>query len=187
MFKIAQNKTNSVILSFFVYSAIWIGLYLFVGNPIFRYSEKIKSEFRAKTGQLKESYDLVKAVPNQGIAMEDIEKKTRELKDKTAIKGQISRVIRDITNKARESGVDIVSVTPREDMKSDPERLPMGVTKVYIELVVTASYQKVEKYMKALSEMPIILIVESVSLEKNESADKKNELAADLILSTFTI
>lgn len=187
MFKISQYKTNKLIISSAMYIVVLILVYFFVGRLVFRYAEKIKSQFHAKTAELKESYDLIQSFPKQGIAIEDIEKKTLELKDRSATKGQISRVVREVTNKTRDSGVAIVSIRPREDIKSDYENLPVGVNKVFIELQVRATYERIEKYFEALSQMQIILTIESVSLEKDEPAQVKGELSVNLIVSTFTI
>ena len=192
MFKIAKSKTTQAIVRCLIYSSILILLYIFVGRTISRYSENLKSELLLQTKKIKEYEKLIRTYPNPEKEIETIEKKIQELKNKAASREQIPRIIQQLAHKTSELKINVISIKPLEDLKISKEKIIQGVSKVYIEVVMLSPYHVVGDYLKALTELPIVLTVENLSIEKQEAFSgsaslKGNELLVTLLLSAYMI
>ncbi len=195
-----SNKISSLFIVSFISTIIFIILYLGLGRPTFKYTDKVKSEFKAKQDRLQESQELIRSLPNPQKAIEEMEKKAQEFKDMGLSKKQLPRFIQLLGQSANERNINVISIRPREDIKSGTENLPAGVTKFYIEIVLNCTYQVLGDYLKGLSELPVSFTVESLSVAKRKSsfspgdskASAKNteqqpELQVALILSTYMV
>lgn len=189
----------AVVCSSFI--IVLILLYLFLGRPILRYAERMKSEFKLKQTKLQESDALIRNFPNPQKAIEDIEKKTQELKNMGVTRKQIPRIIQLLGNSISKLNINVISVRPRDDIKRGDENLPAGVSRIYIEIVMSCPYQLIGEYIKSLSELPVAFFVENLLIEKKEegfvvpaakgipekTGEKPEELVATLLLSTYMI
>jgi len=195
MFKIVKNKTTQTAISCLIFGLILVLLYIFIGRPISRYSENLKTKLISQSQKIKEFEDLIRAYPNPEKEIENIEKKIQELKDKAASREQIPRIIQQLAKKTSELNINVISIKPVEEIKNSSEKLIQGVSKVYIEVVMLVPYQVVGDYLKALTELPIILTVEGISIEKKSEASttgstapsKTNELLVTLLLSAYMV
>jgi len=193
MFKIAKTKTTQTIVRCLIYSSILILLYIFLGRTISRYSENLKSELISQTQKIKDYEKLIRTYPNPEKEIEIIEKKIQELKNRAASREQIPRIIQQLAHKTSELNINVVSIKPLEDVKSSKEKIIEGVSKVYIEVVMLSPYYTVGDYLEALTDLPIILTVESMSIEKTKEAlggtvsSKGDELLVTLLLSAYMI
>lgn len=175
--------------------------YFFIRGPILKYRENLKAEFALSQNKLNEAQELMRRFPNPQKAGEEIEKKAEELKAIGATSRQIPRLIQLLALPASKLKLNVISIRPREDIQPQTESLPPGVNKVYIELLMSASYQNIAEYAKALSGMPNTFIIERLTMEKNEpnehpvsanksadtTAEKEDELLATILISTYTI
>ena len=200
MFKSDINKISYLFGFSSVSIIILILLYLSLGRATFKYADKVKAEFRAKQAKLQESQELIRGLPNPQKAIEEIGKKVQEFEDMGLSKKQLPRLIQLLGQSANERNINVISIRPREDIKSGTENLPAGVTKFYIEIVLSCTYQVLGDYVKSLTELPVSFTVESISVIKSggplSSADSKHslknpgqqsELQATLILSTYMV
>lgn len=154
-----------------------------------------------KQAKLQDSEALVRSFPNPQKGMDEIEKKTEELKDKGVTPRQIPRLIQLLAQPAGKLNLNVISIKPREDMRLNNENLPAGVNKVYIEVTLSGSYQSIGEYIKALSELSVSFVVERLSIQKREenglplsvkktpekSEGKPQELLANLLVSSYTM
>jgi len=156
--------------------------------------------FKARQVKLQESQELIRILPNPQKAIEETETKVREFENMGLSKKQLPRLIQLLGQSANERNINVVSIRPREDIKSGMENLPAGVTKFYIEIVLNCTYRVLGDYIKSLSELPASFTVESLSVIKREgvlspgeskapvkNAEGQPELQAALILSTYMI
>ena len=175
--------------------------YFFIRTPIMKYQEKLKAEFTLSQDKLKEAEELIRRFPNPQKASEEIEKKAEELKEMGATSRQIPRLIQLLALPANKLNATVISIKPRQDIPLGAETLPPGVNKVYIELILSGSYQTIAEYTKALSEMLNTFIIERLTMEKtdtsqepfaiekpfNKTAEQEEKLVATLLISTFTV
>lgn len=202
MFKKIQDKTIQVITVCFSLVVVLI-LFNILGNRlIVRYINKLKSEFKLSQNKQKESEELIRNFPNPQKAIEDIENKTQELRDMGLTKGQLPRIIQLLGNSVSGRQIKVISIRPRDDIKSVNGNLPAGVNKVYIEMVMGSSYQLFGDYLKVLTELPVTFVIERLSIEKKEensissgagdaeagrTPKSPNELSINLLLSTYMV
>ncbi|OGX31973.1 MAG: hypothetical protein A3G37_00535 [Omnitrophica WOR_2 bacterium RIFCSPLOWO2_12_FULL_46_30] len=196
-----QNKLSRLgLIAFGLVSFLFL-LYFIAGKTLFKYVERLKSEFASSQNTLQEAQDLVKAFSNPQKALEDMEKKARELKEMGVTSRQLPRLIQSLALAASKLNINIISIRPREDIRSGDENLPAGVSKVFIELTLSCPYKLFAEYSKAVSELPVTFIVEQMSMEKKDeaeaslaekkppekSAQAPEELLVTLLLSTYMV
>ena len=191
MFKIDVVRTRKLVVTCLVYGLILILLYIFVARSISGYSARLKTKIAAQSQKIKEYERLIRAFPNPEKEIEDIEKRIQELKAKEANRKQLPQVIQQLARKTNELNINTISIKPREDIRPTEEKLIQGVSKVYIEIVMLSPYHVVGEYLKALTELPTILTVESLSIERKQESTTRsgisgtNELLVTLLLSTY--
>lgn len=196
-----QNKLFQLaLISFGLVISLFL-LYFTAGKTLFKYLERLKSELESSQNTLQEARTLVKAFSNPQKALEDMEKKARELKEMGATSRQLPRLIQSLALAATKLNINIISIRPREDIRPGDENLPAGVSKVFIELTLGCPYKLFAEYTKAVSILPVTFIIEQMSMEKKDEsaaslAEKKSpeksaqipeELLVTLLLSTYMV
>lgn len=194
-----------VIIFCSVYFFILILLHLFLGRAVIKYSIRLKEEFKQKEAKLRESEGLIKGLPDPQKAIEEIEKKAEEFKDMGVSRKQLPRLVQLLGRSTTERNINVISIKPREDIKAIDESLPVGVSRAYVEMVISGSYQTLGDYIKVLSMLPTTFAIESMTIEKKETlqdnreakrastsekAEEKQEqdiLLCTLLLSTYMI
>ncbi|MDO8748271.1 MAG: type 4a pilus biogenesis protein PilO [Candidatus Omnitrophota bacterium] len=201
--KIPQNKLFQVSLTSSILLTALILLYVLLGRPVFKYSDNLKAEFISTQEKLSESERLIRNFPNPQKEMGELEKKAQELRNMGASTKQLPRLIQSLAMPANNLNLNVSSIRPRDDLKADNENLPAGVTKIYVEVVMSCSYQTLAEYIKAVHELPTNFIIERLTIEKKEedageldaetkktpekNQEKPIELSANLLLSTYMI
>lgn len=193
----------------FVSIAIYVGaslgilflVYFLLGRPVINYSNKLKYEFNAKQAKLKESESLVRSLPNPAKAIEDIETKVQEFKDIGVGRRQLPRLIQMLAGLTSKSNINVVSIRPRDDIQVGNESLPTGISKVYVEMILSCNYRTFGEYIKSLNEIPASFSIESITINKREDAVETAEskkplekaegkpvnLMINLLLSTYMV
>lgn len=201
--KIPENKLFRVSLTSSILLAALILLYALLGRPVFKYSDNLKAEFISTQEKLSESERLIRNFPNPQKEMGELEKKAQELRNMGASTKQLPRLIQSLAMPANNLNINVSSIRPRDDLKAENENLPAGVTKIYVEVVMSCSYQTLAEYIKAVNELPTNFIIERLAIEKKEedageldaetkktpekNQEKPIELSANLLLSTYMI
>lgn len=201
--KIPQNKLFRVSITSSILLTALILLYMLLGRPVFKYSDSLKAEFISAQEKLSESERLIRNFPNPQKEMGELEKKAQELRNMGASTKQLPRLIQSLAMPANNLNINVNSIRPRDDLKAEDENLPAGVTKIYVEVVMSCSYQTLAEYIKAVNELPTNFIIERLTMEKKEEGEgeldaetkktpeknqeKQIELSANLLLSTYMI
>ncbi|MDD5729570.1 MAG: type 4a pilus biogenesis protein PilO [Candidatus Omnitrophica bacterium] len=177
-------------------------LYFFWGRTLFKATNMLKVQFSQEQTRLKEAESLIRGTPNPQKAIEEIEKKADEFKDMEINKKQVPRLVNLLGRSLGEHKINIVSIKPKEDLKTGNENLPSGVSKVYIEIVVNCSYRALGEYLEDLVKLPVAFTIESIEVKKREEKeaaagftksaqqtadDKQGALTANLLLSTYMV
>ena len=202
-FKIPENKLFRVSITSSILLTALILLYALLGRPVFKYNNNLKVEFISAQEKLSESERLIRTFPNPQKEMGELEKKAQELRNMGASTKQLPRLIQSLAMPANNLNINVSSIRPRDDLKAENENLPAGVTKIYVEVVMSCSYQTLAEYIKAVNELPTNFIIERLAIEKKEedageldaetkktpekNQEKPIELSANLLLSTYMI
>ncbi len=162
-----------------------------------RWSKSLKEEFDSKQKVLEGNRNLIREIPNPRKAMDKIRKAMDELHKRAVSKKELPRIIQQLIKKSSELNIEIVSIKPIKNVKESGEKLPQGVSKAYIEMVIRCPYRTLGEYLKALNSLPIIFTIESIYIEKiqeigsghltKKRKKKAQNIFATLIISTYTI
>ncbi len=198
-----KNRIVKVGIDIGIYLLILVVLHIFLGRPVIKLVNKEKEKLRDVQKKLQEMESLVRNIPDPKKKMEKLKKDIEKLKNKSASDKELPRVIRELTKKSSELNIEIISIRPISEIFFEEKELPRGVSKSYIEVVLKAPYKIIGKYLKALEELPIILTIETLSIEKPEelleSTEKKEitkevkkkkeekKVIATLLISSYTV
>lgn len=153
-------------IAFGACSLIIVGLYFFPGRLIFKYGQRLKAEFQESQVRLQASHALVRNFSNPQKAIEDIEKKARELKEMGTASRQLPKIIQSLAHPASALNINVISIRPREDIKTGDENLPPGMSSARIELVMSCPYKTLGEYLRAVSKLSTACVIEQLSIEK---------------------
>jgi len=200
MLKKTQNRMFYVLVVCSVFVSVLLFIHLFLGSLVMNYEKRQKRELKLREEKVQESGSLIRRFPDPEKAIEEMEKKGQELRDMGLTRKQTPRLIQLLGQAAAKLNINkVISIKPRDDLRPTNETLPEGVSKAYVEVVISCPYQVIGEYMKSLSELPATFIIESlnveqiaVSPEKEKTPgkpveQKSNEPLATLILSTYTV
>jgi len=199
MFKKTQNRMVYVLVVCSTFVFVLGFIHFFLGMIVLRYEKKQKQELQLKQSKIEESESLIKRFPDPEKAIEEMEKKGQELREMGLTRKQTPRLIQLLGQAAVKLNINkVISIKPRDDIKLGNEVLPAGVSKAYIEVIISCTYQLIGEYIKALSELPVRFIIENLAIEEGgpvseadktpgKSELKPNELRATLLLSTYMV
>ncbi len=167
-------------------------LYFFAGRPAFRYSDDMRKRFQSYEDQLQTAEELIHSVPNPSRAVEEMERKTEEFAETSGAKRQLSRIIQELGQSAAGRRLKVISITPKEDLKTGAPSPPAGVRKLFFEMVVNASYDEIGEYARFLSGLPGLFAIETMTVEQQDidgsgQAQGTGMLKAVFILSTCVV
>lgn len=194
------TRVSQVVTFTSVFFLVLLLIYVFLGRPVLKYSNSLKAEFGQKQIKLAESQELVRSLPNPVKAIEEIKVKLQEVQELGTSKKQIPRLMQLIGQTASDRSIIVLSLRPREDIKNEDSELPVGITKIYLEIVLNCNYQALAEYIKSVNELATAFKVESLTVEKESETfaplDGKNSsknpaaasglLKAVLVLSTVS-
>jgi len=202
MANIKKNVTrvSQVVTFTSIFFLILLLIYIFLGRPVLKYSDSLRAEFGQKQVKLGESQELVRSLPNPAKAIEEIRVKLKEVQELGVSKKQIPRLMQLIGQAASDHNINVVSLRPREDIKSEDSELPVGINRIYLEIVLNCNYQALAEYIKSVNGLATAFKVESLTVEKESETlaplDSKNSsknpaaasglLKAVLVLSTVS-
>jgi len=131
-------------------------------------------------------------VANPQQALEDIERRMMEFEEKHGSSRQSSRIVQELGQSTIGRPISVISITPKEDIKTASTSLPPGVKKLFFEMVMSASYQQIGEYARHLSGLPGFFTIESFTIERQDAnipnqADKTGALKATFIIATYIV
>ncbi len=203
MIRRIENRIVRVFIDICIYLFILILAHLFLGRPAIKKLNKEKEELGKLQKELEQMESLVKEVPNPKKKIEELHKKMKDFKSKSASDRELPKIIRELTKKSSELNIEIISIKPVSEVPFEEKELPQGVSKFYIEVVLKAPYKVLGEYLKALEELPILLTIETLSIEKPEveefsTGERKtkrskskqtpeNKIIATLLISSYKV
>ena len=194
-----KDRTLKSVVTAAVEIVILMLLVIFLGGPLSRYSKSLRKEFDNKQKELERDRELIRKVPNPQKEINEIRKGMNELHKRAVSRKELPRIIQQLVKKSSELNIEIVSIKPIENVKETNTKLPQGVSKAYIEMIIKCPYQTLGAYLKALNSLPIIFTIEGIFIEKIEEIEgassagkskrknKNQDIFTTLVLSTYTI
>ncbi len=168
-----KNREKILIVSAVIAIAIWV-FDSFYYTPQSRKIEKLKEEVLAADLKLNESLVVGKGVETLDVEVLRQEGELRRLSERT-LKGDEFRTF--LKHLARESDpllMKVISLTPEEEKLPSADgktgTSPTQHRKVSIQMVFHSTYANVQAYLKGIEELPFLICVDHIQVEKNEEA-----------------
>jgi len=147
-----------------------------------------------KKQELKSMREVISQVPNPEAEMLKLTQKQEELNEKSVSKKEITKIIKQLVSKSSGFEMEIISIRPREELLSKDKNLPVGINKAYIDMAVKSTYETIGNYLKALSELDMILTIEALRVRKADgkkgqlgvSEAKVDDVLSTLLVSTYS-
>jgi Tfp pilus assembly protein PilO len=192
MAKAKTGPLTSIVLYSVIGTILIILLYFILGRSALRYSENMRKQFLLYQSKLQDGEDLIRSLPNPQQSLDDIKRRNAEFLETSGAGKQLPKIIQALGQSASGRQINIISIRPREDLKTGIENLPAGVTKLFLEMAFGGSYQEIGEYIKVLSGLPGGFTIETMTIERQEREGAKTDqrtgmLNASLIISTYMV
>jgi hypothetical protein len=167
-------KSREMILIFFVVLAIVIWAFdHFYYTPQKKKILRLKEEIKSADLKLKESLIFDQGVEVMESEVSRLEKEFQMLTERT-LRGEEFRVfLKHLAKDSDRLQMKIVSMDIKEEKISPPEKekttSPLQYSKVTVLMVLYSTYNAVEAYVKSIEELPFIVSVDRMQVEKNDS------------------
>lgn len=144
--------------------------YTFLLNPKLSEIDSLNQKAGTLNLDLKVSKEKVKILQSlELLPMEKIRaKKTKE--------EQTLEALKYITGEISKLDLKLLTLRPRAE-----ERAVGSAKAIYFDLTFTGKYNTIYKYMQALSKLPILILVDSLTMSKSEGPD----LSVTMVVSVY--
>jgi hypothetical protein len=166
-----KSREKILIVLAIIAGAVW-AFDSFYYTPQNRKVKTLKAEIKAADLKLNESLLLSKGVETLEAEVLHQEGELKRLSERT-LKGEEFRTF--LKHLARESNplqMKVISLNPQEEkislLDGKKEASISKHRKVSIQMVLLSTYAKVGTYLKGIEELPFLINVDSLQLEKNE-------------------
>jgi len=166
-----KSREKILIVLAIIAGAVW-AFDSFYFTPQNRKVKTLKAEIKAVDLKLNESLLLLKGVETLEAEVLHQEGELKRLSERT-LKGEEFRTF--LKHLARESNplqMKVISLNPQEEkispLDGKKEASISKHRKVSIQMVLRSTYAKVGTYLKGIEELPFLINVDSLQLEKNE-------------------
>ena len=166
-----KSREKILIVLAIIAGAVW-AFDSFYYTPQNRKVKTLKAEIKAADLKLNESLLLSKGVETLEAEVLHQEGELKRLSERT-LKGEEFRTF--LKHLARESNplqMKVISLNPQEEkispLDGKKEASISKHRKVSIQMVLRSTYAKVGTYVKGIEELPFLINVDSLQLEKNE-------------------
>ena len=183
-------KRREKILLIGVLIAIAIFLFdRFFDTPTNRKILSLKGEVKAADAKLSELVLLSKGLETAEIEIIRLEEELKGFSERT-LRGEEFRAF--LKHLARESDplqMKVISLTPSEEKISPLEEkkglAPTDSRKVTVQVILHSTFAKLEAYLKGIEELPFLIQIDSLQIERNEEI--KPLLKVTLMLKMYII
>jgi Tfp pilus assembly protein PilO len=168
--------------------AIW-GFDHFYYTPQARRIQKLRAE--VKEADLKLTGSLLTAQGVESLEAEILrqEEELRSLSERTLRGEEFRTFLKHLARESDSLQMKVISLTPQEEKLPPPEGKKETSTsqhkKVNIQMVLHSTYSKLGTYLKGVEELPFLIHVDSLQVEKNEEV--QSLLKVTMGLSMYVI
>lgn len=161
--------------------ATWFGMY----RPSRRQIRQTRQELEPLLAKLTSYQEMVRREPNPDKAVEGLQDRIRRFNERASRREEIPRIVQQLSRNIGALDVEVVGITPREDLKSSGT-LPEGVSKVFMEVRLRCAYQALGQYLEQLGDQAALFTVEDLKIVKDPK-EPANVLNVELIVSTYVL
>ena len=166
------NRRETLLVTFMV---IAIGVWAFdqfYYTPRSRKIVRLKEEIQSADLKLKESLILTKGLETTEAEVSQLEKKLKAFVPKTEKGGEFKTFLNHLAGESQRLHMKIVSIAPQKEAGISPKEhgenpLP-PYEKVPVSVVLHSGFNSIGDYLKSIEELPLLLDISGVRIEKEE-------------------
>jgi len=170
---VLKSREKILIILAFIATAVWIFDHFYF-TPQSRKIRALKVELKAADLKLDESLLMTKGVEALEAEVSRQEEALKRLSERTLRGEEFRTFLRHLARESDSPQIKVVSLTPQEENLPSPERKKGGSTpqyrKVAVQLVLHSTYAKLRTYLKGIEELPFLINVDNIQIEKNAEA-----------------
>lgn len=169
------SKREKIIFYITIAVFFFFLLFKFVIEGMFRLDQRLSQELKAKQTQLRRAEQIAK----KGSAQKDYEALIQALKMKRSSEEEMGRILSEVENMAKESGVNILNIRPQEiEDKKFFKRFG-------VDLRLEGTNQEISKFVFYLESSPLLLKIDKFNL--NARSSQRGLLDAELTFLRLAI
>jgi len=166
-------KSREKILIFFVIIAIAIWAFdRFYYTPQKKKITELKEEIKATDLKLQETLIFTQGVETTEAEVSRLEKELQEVTEKTLKGEEFREFLKNLGSESDRLQMKIVSLTIQEEKLSPPEgeqaTSASKFKRVMVKMLLNSTYNSLGAYVKRLGELPFLVSVDNLQIERNE-------------------
>lgn len=166
-------KSREKILAVLAIIAIAIWAFdRFYYTPQSRKIKTLKAEAKAADLKLEESLLMEKGIETLEADVLRREGDLKRLSERTLRGQEFKTFLKHLARESNSLQMKVISLTPQEEKLLPPERKKEGSASQYrrisVQMVLHSTYPKLGTYLKGIEELPFLINVDNLQVEKNE-------------------
>jgi Tfp pilus assembly protein PilO len=166
-----KNREKMLIGFAFIAMAIWAFNHFYY-VPQSRKIKALKAELKAIDLKSDESLLVIKGVETLEAEILRQEEELKRLSERTLRGEEFKTFLRHLAKESDSSQMKVVSLIPQEENLPSPEGKKEGSTSQYrrvsVQMVLHSTYYKLGSYLKGIEELPFLINVDNIQIEKAE-------------------
>ena len=142
-------------------------------TPQTRKIKMLKAEIKAADEKLTESLLLTKGVETLEAEVHHQEEEMKRLSVRTLRGEEFRTFLKHLARESDSIQMKVISLNPKEEIPTLPEGKKEASSKyrnVFVQMVLHSTYSKLGTYLKGIEELPFLIHVDSLQIEKIEEA-----------------
>ena len=170
---VLRSREKILLILVLIAIAIW-AFDQFYYTPQTREISKLKDEVKVAELKLKESLLLTEGVKTTEAELARMEKELKWLSERTLKGAEFRAFLNHLAKETDPLQMKIITLTPHEEKPSLPEgkkgASALGHRKVTVVMILHSTYAKLATYLKQIEELPFLVNVDSLQIEKTDEA-----------------
>lgn len=167
---VLKSREKILIILAVIAIAFWV-FFTFYYTPQNRKIKALKVELKAADLRLDESLLMTKGVEALEAEVLRQEEALKRLSERTLRGREFRTFLRHLAKESDSPQMKVVSLTPQEESLPLPEGKKGGPTSQYrrvvVQVVLHSTYAKLRTYLKEIEELPFLIVVDNIQIEKN--------------------
>ena len=173
------DRSKRAIAGMFLCTLALIFFYAFFYRPQAKRMERFQEELKKITGNLKEAEGKSALLPSVRKRISQLEEEFVFLQKKVPEEEDLPAAVQSLAKEAKRLGIIIVALAPSEKKEEKSE-----LTSFSLKMELESSYQTLARYLEAIEELPLLVTVEDLVVEKPEEG---SNLRVQVLVNSYSL